>query len=422
MQSRITHWLGGFVPSIKEEGYGLDTRCFPEKIFYTIVDGIRSLLNSKRDRKNGLFFDQFFVDSILFFIVFFVLAYFLYYLPTESYSPDPSKNLLFGQLVITVFFASLLWVGYVYIIQSFKNLTREKLLPVLEKIPDTHVNYPRSFRQFFEGMRIEWKSGFGFNVYIRSTFLILLLITAMIYPIRDSLIGMVAGVFFLHSVDTLIALYISVASLSIVFIFAFMAFLAIFTVPLIFIYLWVSARFLPLEINPFCNMGGTGSFGKIIVNCIFLVSLALGMIPLSSVIGKIDLSFLSNLTMPAESLGNVTASVRKQVVDSISSVPINSFSKYFIYVEMYCLFLLMAFLVILVIHDRIKRRKEEVLNQLEQKFSAIDFKNAENKEDKQYYLDLYRTVLDSSEWPIKKIFGLELIISLLPLVISFLYA
>jgi hypothetical protein len=329
---------------------------------------------------------------------------------------------LFGQLVITVFFASLLWVGYVYIIQSFKNLTREKLLPALEKIPDTSVNYPRFFRQFFEGMRIEWKSGFGFNVYIRSTFLILLLITAMIYPIRDSLIGMVTGVFVLHSVDALIALYISVAALSIVFIFAFMAFLAIFTVPLIFVYLWVSVRFLPLEINPFCDMGGTGSFGKIVVYCIFLVSLALGMIPLSSVIGKIDLSFLSNISVPAETLGDVTVNVRNDIIQSISRLPIDTFSKYVIYIEWYAFFLLMAFFVILVLHDRIKRRKNEVLAQLEQKISAIDFNNAENKEDKQYYLDLYRTVIESSEWPIKKIFGIELIISVLPLFISFLYS
>jgi hypothetical protein len=102
---RITHRFGAFVLSLKEEGYGLDERSLPEKTFYRIVDGIRSLLKSKIDREKGLFFDQFFVDTILFFIVFLVLAYFLYYLPMESYSQNPSKNLLYGQLLITVLLA-----------------------------------------------------------------------------------------------------------------------------------------------------------------------------------------------------------------------------------------------------------------------------------------------------------------------------
>jgi hypothetical protein len=249
----------------------------------------------------------------------------------------------------------------------------------------------------------------------------LILITATIYPVRDPLRGIITGIFILQSVDALIALYLSVVAMSIVFILAFMAFLAIFTVPLIFVYLWVSVRFLPLEINPVHDMGGTGLFGKIIVHCIFLVSLALGIIPLSTIMGKIDLSLLSHITIPAETLGNATASVRNDIINSISTLPIDTFSKYIGYIDWYCLFLLMAFSVILILHDRIKRRKEEIHSQLEQKISAIDFNNAENKDDKQYYLDLYETVLKSSEWPIKKIFGLELIISVLPLFISFLY-
>jgi len=421
MIDRITHRFGALVPSVKEEGYALDVRCFPEKIFYSVVDGIRSLFNSKIDREKGLFFDQFFVDMILFFIVFFILTYFLYYLPSESFSQDPSKNLLLGQLLVVVLLSSLLWAGYIYIIQSFKNLTREKFLPAIEKIPDTIANYPRFFRQFFGGLRIEWKSGYGFNLYIRSTFLILTLTIGIIYPVRDSLNGIFTGVFILHSVDALIALYISVVAMIVVFIFAFMAFLAIFTVPLIFVYLWVSVRFLPMEINPFHDMGGTRSFGKIIVHCIFLVSLALGIIPFSTIIGKIDLSFLSHMTLPAETLGNATVFIRTQMENSVRSVPIDSFSKYFVYIEWYFITIIMAFLVILALHDRIKRRKDEELTLLEQKISANDFNNPENKEDKLYYLNLYKKVLGSSEWPIKRIFGLELIISILPLFVSFLF-
>jgi hypothetical protein len=420
MVDRITHRFGALVPSVKEEGYALDERSLPEKIFYCIVDGIRSLLKSKIDREKGIFFDQFFVDTLLFFIVFLVLAYFLYYLPRETYISDPSKNLLFNQLVIIVFLASLLWAGYIYIIQSFKNLTREKLLPAIEKIPDASINYQRFFRQIFGGWKIEWKSGFGFNFYIRSTFLILILITGMIYPVWDSLSEIFTGVFILHSVDALIALYLSVVAMSIVFILAFMAFLTIFTVPLIFIYLWVSARFLPLEINTFREMGGVGAFGKLVVHCIFLVSLALGMIPLSPLLGKIDLSFLSHVTIPAETLGNTTVFIRTQMENSVKSIPMDTFSKYIGYIEWYLIILFLAFLVILILHDGIKRHKEEELALLERKIAAIDFNNSDNSEDKLYYLDLYEKVLGSSEWPIKKIFGLELIVSVLPLFVSFL--
>ena len=416
-----THRIGALVPFIKEEGYSLDIKCIPERIFYIIVDGVRSLFNSKIDRNNGLFFDQFFVDMLIFFCISFFLVNTFYYLPLELLSNDPSKNILFSQLFVVVALTSMLWAGYVYIIQSFKNLTREKFLPAIDKIPNTIVNYPRMFRQFFAGVRIEWYSGFGFNIYVRSSLIIWSLIIWIIYSMRDSWIGMVWAVFISHSVDALISLYLSTAAVSIVAILAFMTFLVIITVPVIFFYLLALVRFLPIDINPLHDMGGMGSLGKIIVHCIFLVSLALGLIPIFSILGKIDLGFLSQIKIPAENLGNATAFVRTEIVQSVSAVPTNSVSKYIGFIELYCIYIILAFLVILIIHDRIKRRKEEVLSQLEQKISTINFNNGENKENNMYYLELYEKVSGSSEWPLKKIFAVELIISLLPLLISFLF-
>lgn len=414
--------IAKLVPSLKEEGYALDVRCVPEKIFYIVVDGIRSLAKSKIDREKGLFFDQFLVDTILFFWIFFSVAYMLYYLPVESFSQDPSKNIILDQLFVIVFLASLLWTGYVYIIQSFKNLTREKLLPAIEKNPDTVARYTRFFRQFFGGWRVEWRSGCGFNLYFRSTLLVWPPLLWIMYSMRETFWGYVTGIFLSHSLDALVSLYLSIVVIGIVFILAFMAFLAILTVPIIFGYLWVSVRFLPLEINPFHEMGGAGVFGKLVVNCIFLVSLALGMIPLFPLLGKIDLSFLSHVTIPAETLGNVTVFIKTQMENSVKSIPMDTFSKYIGYIEWYLFIIFLAFLVILILHDRIKQRKEEELALLERKSAAIDFNNADNSEDKLYYLDLYERVLGSSEWPIKKIFGLELIVSVLPLFVSFLFS
>jgi hypothetical protein len=415
------HHSGALIPHIKEDGYALDVKCIPEKIFYNVVDGLRSLLNSRIDRNGRLSFDQFLVDMIIFFIFLFVLFDVFYYLPMEYLSNDPSKNVLFGQLFVIALLSSLLWAGYVYIIQSFKNLTRDKFLPAIHKIPNTIADYPAFFRQFFSGLRVEWNSGFGLNIYVRSSLIIWPLIFEEFYLMRDSLGGLIWGIFISHSVDSLISLYLSIAALSIVCTLAFMVFLAILTVPVIFFYLWITVRFLPVEINPFHDMGGTGPFGKIIVNCIYLVSLALGIIPLFPLLGKIDLSFLSHLSIPAENLGNTTTFIRADLVKSVSAIPVDTFSKYVGFIELYFGFILLAFLVILILHDRIKRRKEEVLSQLEQKISFIDFTNTENKENNLYYLDLYEKVSESSEWPIKKLFAIELIISILPLFISFFF-
>ena len=328
MFNRITHRLGALMPSIKEEGYGLDVKSIPEKIFYAVVDGIRSIFKSKIDRENGLFFDQFFVDMIIFLYVFFVLVYVFYYIPIEYLSDDPSKNILFGQLSVILLLISLLWAGYVYLIQSFKNLAREKFLPALDKIPDTLANYPRLFRQFFGGLRIEWNSGFGVNIYLRSSLIVWSLIIWIIYFMRDSLSGFLWGIFISHSVDALISLYLSIVAVCIVGTLAFMTFLVILTFPVIFIYLLVTVRFLPLEINPLNDMGGTGLFGKFIVHCIFLVSLALAIIPIFPLLGKIDLGSLSHISIPAENVGNAVVFVRAEVVKTVSAIPIESISKY----------------------------------------------------------------------------------------------
>lgn len=421
MRKRIGSHIRSLIPLIKEdEGFSLETKSFPEKIFYKVVDNIRSLFNLKIDRKKNLFFDQFFVDTIIFFGIFFSLCYVFYYLPMEYLSNDPSKNIVLGQLFVLVLLNSIIWAGYVYIIQSFKSLTREKFIPAVNKIPKTRLNYPRLFSQFFRGFRVEWNSGFGINFYIRSYLIGMPLILGIVFLTITPIIGSISEVFFSHNIDALISLYLSIVVLSIGAIAVFFAFLILITIPVIFLYLLIVVRFLPLDINSFHEMGGTGRFGNIIINCIFLSSFAIGTMPILSTIGKLDLTSF-HIPIPEGNVGNATTFIKGEIVKSVNAIPINSFSKYVGFIEFFLFFILLALLVITALHYRIKQNKEEMLTNLERIISDTDFTCAENKETNLYYLALYEKISATSEWPIKKIFAIELIISVLPLFISLLF-
>ena len=418
MHKRLQKFIYNIIPSLKErDGFSLDAKSLPEKLFYKVVDKVRSIFNSELDREKDLYFDQFVVDTIIFFCFFYALCYFFYILPMEYFSNDPSKNIVWSQMFVLILLCSLLWADYVYIIQSFKNLTREKFIPVIDRNPQTIFNYQRFFRQFFEGFRIEWNSGLGLNIYIRSLFLDLCLVIGTYYVARTQLMGLISGVLILHSPEALLSLYLSGIILSIVAIVVYLVFLTLLTIPVIFIYLLIAIRFLPLEINIFHDMGGTEKFGKIIIHCIYLVSLALGMIPIISLIGKLDFSSVQ-IPIPKGNVGNATILLKTEMAKSVNAIPIDSFSKYFVYMEWFFIFIMLALLVILALHYHIKRKKEAELIHLEQLLSNIDLTRPENMETHLYYMSLYEKVSSSSEWPIKRIFVLELIISALPLFVS----
>jgi hypothetical protein len=420
MFKRIVHCINSLIPTIKDEELSLETKSIPEKIFYKIVDSIRSFFDSEIDREKGLYFDQFFVDASILFLFFWIMSLFFYVLPMIFLSTDPGKNSILGQMSAVVLLASFLWAGYVYIIQSFKNLTREKFLPVIEKNPQTRLDYSKMFGLFFEGTRVEWNTGFGLNIYIRSCLVGGLLISAICLMMKNPISELISGIFISHSLNALISLYLSIVAVSIVGIAIFIVFLTVFTVPIIFLLLLIAIRFLPLEINSFYDMGGTGQFGKIIINCIYLVSFALGTIPLIPLVTKLNLSSY-HIPIPEGSIGNATTFIKEELVKSVNAIPVDSFSNYLGYIELFLIFILLAILVIFSLHYKIKRNKEETLSDIERIISDTDFTRPENKENNLYYLSLYEKISATNEWPIKKIFVIELIISGLPLFISLLF-
>lgn len=418
MFARKNHHIRSLIPSFKsgEKGFSLEERCIPEKIFYGIVDRVRSYFSSEIDREKHLFFDQFYIDVIIFFWVFYLVYDILYYFPLMIFSKDPSNVLIDRQLFLLTFLISLLWGGFVYTIQFFKNLTREKIMPFAEN--DPRIDFARIFRQFFRGFQFEWDSGLKLNVYMRSTLVGLFTIGFIVYTMKDSLTGFLSGIIVSHSLDALISLYLSLFVFSLGAFIIFFVFLTLLSVLVIFFYLLFVVVLAPLEINSLQDMGGTGRFGKFIINCLYLTSVAIGMILVIPFITNPNSS--ASFLRPEDTLGDAVTFVKDEAVKSINAMPVSSLAKYTGLIEVFVVLTALALVVILALHYRIKRSKEEKLAQLEYIIADIDPTSPENKENNLYYLTLYENVRSTSEWPIKKIFVLELLIAALPLLASVL--
>jgi hypothetical protein len=420
MFARKKHLNRSLIPSFKrgEKGFSLEERCIPEKIFYGIVDRVRSVFNSEINREKSLFFDQFSVDVIIFFTFFYLIYDILYFFPLTIFSNDPSNVLIDRQLFLLAFLISLLWGGFVYTIQLFKNLTREKIMPFAEKDPRIQFDFARIFRQFFRGFQLEWDSGLKLNVYMRSSLIGLFTIGFIIYTMKDSLAGFLSGIIVSHNLDALISLYLSLFVFSLGAFIVFFVFLTLLSVLVIFFYLLFVVALVPLEINSLQDMGGTGQFGRFIINCMYLTSVAFGMILVIPFITKPNSS--TSFLRPEDTLGHAVTFVKDEAVRSINAMPVSSLAKYTGYIEVFVVLAVLALVIIIALHYRIKRSKEEKLTQLEHLIADIDLTSPKNNEDNLYSLALYEKVRLTSEWPIKKIFILELIVASLPILASIL--
>ena len=364
MFARKKHLIRSLIPSFKggETGFSLEERCIPEKIFYGIADRVRSVFSSEIDREKYLFFDQFFVDLIIFFLVFYLIYEILYYFPLMIFSNDPSNILIDRQLFLLTFLISLLWGGFVYIIQLFKNLTRDKIMSFAEKDPRIQFDFARIFRQFFRGFQLEWDSGFKLNVYVRSSLIGLFTLGFVVYTMKDSIVGLLSGITVSHGIDALISLYLSLFALSLGAFIVFFVFLTLLSVLVIFFYLLFVVVLVPLEINSLQDMGGTGQFGKFIINCMYLTSVALGMILVIPYIVKPNLS--TSFLQPEDTLGQAVTFVKDEAVRSINAIPVSSLAKYTGFIEVFIILMALAFVVVLALHYRIKRSKEEKTNSI----------------------------------------------------------
>lgn len=181
---------------------------------------------------------------------------------------------------------------------------------------------------------------------------------------------------------------------------------------------------LPIEINPFIEMGGTEKYGKLIVHCMYIFAFALGIFPIIQLIPKINVTTTQLPQLEGLTLGNVTIFFKTTIFDPIYQMPIGTFSNYYNVITTFILYTFIAVILILLLHNRIKDQKTKDLNRLEGMILYIDFFNTDgpvNRERNQYLLYLYEKISNLHEWPIKKIFIVELLFSVLLLFISSIF-
>lgn len=420
MTDRSKHIIRSIIPHLEKEDLSLDAQSIPERIFYKFVDYNREECGTVPDRVNELFFDRFIIDAVKFSLILLSFYWIFYYLPLYYLTDEPNKNAVFWQLTFFVFLISVLWGGYVCTIQQFKNLTRNKFLPAFEKYPGEFAIYRRLFRQLFSGFILKWRSGLRINLYLRSSLIGLFVLSWIIVFMNGSVLSRIFELFSSFDLKSLLGFYLSTFVISLGILEIFFIFLILGTVFILFIYLLLTIRSLPLEMNSLREQGGTQEFGGFILNCIYLVSLSLGSVLIIPMVGKLDPASL-HMQIPEKTIGETFSGFHDAVSQSVAAVPISNLSHFSIYIEIFLIFLCLAIIVILMLHYEIKRKKEATLKTLEHIMSKIDFTKPDDKEDKQYYLSLYEKISLSGEWPLKKIFVLELIISFLPLFISFIF-
>lgn len=172
-------------------------------------------------------------------------------------------------------------------------------------------------------------------------------------------------------------------------------------------------------------MGGTEKYGKFIVYSLLLVSFTIGAIPLFTVIEQINFHIIIPIEhLSNQTIGNVTQFIGQITIRTISEISVDKFTKYFYFIFTFIFFLGFAFALIGILHIRIKKRKNEELNRIETIIKNINFDEVDNSLlsiQKQYFLILHEKILSLTEWPIRKIFIIDLLISIALLFISVIF-
>jgi len=171
-------------------------------------------------------------------------------------------------------------------------------------------------------------------------------------------------------------------------------------------------------------MGGTKEYGNIIIKSIYLASFSIASIPLLLAISKLGaMGEIEIVQLTSQTFGNLTSELRYSLVNSIGETSINNLLTYSSYLIVLFSFIILSIMITVLLHDRIKQRKMELIQRIESQITSVDFIQTDNQNDRdrrQYLLDIYEKTIRSSEWPIKKTFVIELIISALPIIISYL--
>lgn len=423
MLNRIKNRFQSLLPSTELEEISLETRTVLETIFFKIIDGsIKFFANVKIERGKKSVAIDFFLDLIYISLILEMVTQTILLLPSLVASGDPYVGVFSIQLVVITLFCAISWTGYVYLNDDFRKFVKAKIIPVLEKYGYTiDTNFYGLFRQFFNGVNLKWQSGFSLRFHWRTVFYLAILLLFCLTSSR--IIGQLFSVFFqTPTVITFLSLVLGIFSFIIVALFVLIFTFTLLTIIAIFFCLFVSVTGLNIELNPLIEMSGTQKYGEIIVKSLFLLSFVFASFPALLILTKIktvptiEFSQFSNLTF-----GNISTIINDKVVKTVNEAPINTLSEYYSIFLLFFFFVVAAIVIIFILHYRIKQRKLEELQNIENQLSKIDFLQISDPtmaERHQYFLSLHERISNSYEWPIKRIFVIELMLAVLPLLVS----
>jgi len=406
----IFFWWAQKIDTPNNSEIFLDGRNFLELFFFSIVDPIRGFFRCKIDRNKRGFFDKYLVDSLIIFVVFFILSGFTIFI--RQFGGDFNTEFFINQFFqygVFIILLAILWTGHIYLNEQFRFLIRTKFLPVFNQNNLKRSIFFRVLDPFFNGFYCN-KNGSRF--YLRSLLILLLVLTVTIT------FGII-GIPYLPNIYLFPTAIFNLFLVSLLFIVTFYVCLTIF---MILLYLAFSVRIIPLEIHPLIDRGGTKIFGNICINCLYLSSIAIGFFPFIYLFKNFNLNLLKMSELTHQPFGNITNSTRGIIVQSINNASINGFWNYLGYLIVFLSFFILALIIIVSLHYRIKQKKIEELRRIEEMISIIDVTQLNENtitEEKKNLIAIYDRILNLHDWPTKNITAISILLSLLPIFISY---
>ena len=362
-------------------------------------------------------------DIIRLFLILCIISLIFLGIPLLITPNDPIKDKVIFQLILFLILGSICWEGFVYLWREFKNLVRTKVVPVMGQ---EEVNqFEPMFIFIFNGILFEWRSGKSFR-FLWIDIFILIALHDTIYSFILPNLSKVS--FTPFNFDAILLFFVMVLTFLISFFFELITLSTLIWVMSILFFFIMAIQIFRIEINPYIEMGGTRKFGEIVISCLYYSAFAIGIFPLLSIVSTIDFSKILTLqntfsSLENQSWTNVTFGIKDTIFQQLDRVPIGSFSIYLVWMIIFGAFVLLALIIIIMLHYRITERKREEQKKLEELISSIDFnsENFENRDRNQYLLSVYRELTNLYEWPVKKIFVLNLLIAIMLLFISRLF-
>jgi len=429
----VINFLKTLAPHVKNEDISWDKQNILESSFFYLTKSVRNgikkhILARGEIEINPLILNPFFdklVNVVIIFFILFIITLTVLAVPIILTPNSSDKTVVLIDLFFIVISGSITWAGYVYLFQEFRKFIKIKAFPILRKTES--FDFKRIWVQhFINGTYLEWPSGFGFR-FFGISFVSFLIFLSFVYA--DINIASTTFAAILHSNNNIHFIILSIGVLLLSSFLMLLIALIIYSISFIVMGIYATIQIFvldpSLEINPLIDMGGTEIFGKLIMHSLFLVTFAISIYPLIGIMPQLNTKITQISQVHIQIFGDITSSFT-MVYNSINEIPFSILLTYKSTIDLFICYVIFAIILLVIIHGRIKQRKNEELNRLEKKISNIDLSqsaNAVNGDRTQYLLCLYDRISNLSEWPINGrnfIFGL--LISVLMIIISHFFS